>query len=126
MRVHAHATSLTADGHPNIPVSRVSNRFIGRQVATSWNIVRIEAERVSGVYVYARNYIIFFSNFFLSSFLGNVMRDDDWIRFEMMLRYLVSFFFLFCQSINYYISEILLYDVWLRRIFIDSSSNLRL
>lgn len=42
---HAHATSLTTDGHPNIRVSRVSNRFIGRQVATSWNIVRIEAEK---------------------------------------------------------------------------------
>lgn len=51
--------SLTTDGHPNIPVSRVSNRFIGRQVATSWNIVRIVEKEL--VYCACDCIISFFS-----------------------------------------------------------------
>lgn len=80
--------SLTNDGHPNIPVSRVSNRFIGRQVATSWNIVRIETEKVRGTRVCMCNYIIFFfSNYGEIFIFGPIWRDDDWIRldFETML-----------------------------------------
>lgn len=57
-RMYTHM-SLTTDGHPNIPVSRVSNRFIGRQVATSWNIVRIVEKEL--VYCACDCIISFFS-----------------------------------------------------------------
>lgn len=84
--------SLTNDGHPNIPVSRVSNRFIGRQVATSWNIVRIEAEKVRGTRVCMCNYIIFFFSVIMGKFLFLVLYGETMIGYDWILKRCYDFF----------------------------------